>query len=324
MADDQIKFKISFDPLEEMDDKKWKMMAAKEIGLKKPKPIVLTCDFTVTSAKWNEKRLKAQLEAIMRYDLSLFASQVWQDFDKIKKIKKEPAKKKAITEFTKNQVKNLQKSLEKRMKEKLEDFEEDIASGASDDLGALKGARKGLNASAGKKITYKIEQVAERFEERFKLLKGLKDAETRGSGDEKAKAGKELEKEIASSIPLLAKQLEGLIKGITKELGPVLATPSNMRKSIKKDMSDAAKAEYKKSSAELEKVLKDVLTALGAAKKNVIDALSKMKRKDFSSGVKALAESSLNKLDDSAGKLSDTMKDIDGKLKTLEQAAKKR
>lgn len=324
MADEQVKFKISFDPLEEMDDKKWKLMAAKEIGLKKPKPIELKCNFTVTSAKWNEKRLKAQLEAIMRYDLSLFAAQVWQDFDKIKKIKKEPAKKQAITEFTKNQVGKLQKALVKRLQEKLEDFEEDIASGASDDLGALKGARKGLNASAGKKISYKIEQVAERFEGQFKLLKGLKDTETRGSGEDKAKAGKALDKEIASSIPLLDKQLEGLIKGITKELGPVLVTPGNMRKSIKKDVSDAAIAEYKKSSAELEAALKDVLTVLGAAKKNVIDALTKMKRKDFSSGVKALAESSLNKLDDSAGKLSDTMKNIDGKLKALEQTVKKR
>ena len=324
MADDQIKFKISFDPLAEMDDKKWKLMAAKEIGLKKPKPIELKCHFTVTSAKWTEKRLKSQLEAIMRYDLSLFAAQVWQDFDKIKKIKKEPAKKQAITEFTKNQVGKLQKALVKRMQEKLEDFEEDIASGASDDLGALKGARKGLSPSAGKKITYKIEQVAERFEERFKLLKGLKDLETRGSGEDKAKAGKALEKEIASSIPLLAKQLEGMVQGIKKELAPVLATPSNMRKSIKKDMSDAAKAEYKKSSGELERALKDMVSALVAAKKNVVDALTKMNRKDFSSGVKALGESALNKLDDSAGKLSDTMKTIDGKLKTLEQAAKKR
>ncbi len=43
-----------------------------------------------------------------------------------------------------------------------------------------------------------------------------------------------------------------------------------------------------------------------------------MKRKDFSGGVKMLGSSARNKIDDSASKLSDTVKAIDGKLKKLE------
>lgn len=322
-TDKEIAVKVSMDPFQEVDKKKWKKMEADVKGFKKPGRFDISGKFTVTTAKWDKRKLEAQARAIFRYDLSLFASQVWQDFAPIEKAKNERDKQKLMADFIKA-VPKLQKAMVKNLNEKFEEFQEDIASGAADDVGELKGTRKGLNPAQAKQLGGMAKRMAEVFDGKFDELKKLKDTELRASGPEKAKATEELEKALAPAIATLIKQLDGVLKGIDKVLAPIKSTPASMLKSIKKEMSDAAIAEYKKSSKELEAALKPVEAAISGGKKNTIEALTKMKRKDFSSGVKTLGSAALNKIDDSASKLSDTVKAIDGKLKKLEQTAKSR
>ena len=322
-VDKEIQVKVSIDPFQEVDKKKWQLMVVKEIGLKKPGRFDVSGKFTVTSAKWDKRKLEAQARAIFKYDLALFASQVWQDFAPIEKSKNGQDKKTATSKFLKA-VPKLQKAMVKNLNEKFVEFQEDIASGAADDAGELKGTRKGLNPAQAKQVGGMAKRMADKFDEEFDKLKTLKDAITRGSGDEKAKATEELEKALPPAITLLAKQLDGVMKGMDKVISPIQSTPAAMLKSIKKEMSDAAIAEYKKSAKELQAALKPLETAISNGKKNAIEALKKMKGKDFASGVKTLGSGGLHKIDDSAGKLSDTVKTIDGKLKKLEQAAKSR
>ncbi len=322
-VDKEIPVKVSIEPFQEVDKKKWKQMEADVKGFKKPGRFDISGTFTVTTAKWDKRRLEAQVRAIFRYDLSLFASQVWQEFAPIEKAGNDRDKQKLAANFKKS-VPKLQKAMVRALNEKFEEFREDIASGAADDMGELKSTRKGLNPARAKQLGGMARRMAAVFDSKFDELKKLKDAETRSSGEDKAKATEELEKALAPAIATLAKQVDGVLKGIQKVLAPIKATPAGMVKSTKKEMSDAAIAEYKKSAKELEAALKPMEAAIASGKKSVIEALAKMKRKDFSSGVKALGSSALNKMDDSAIKLSDTVKAIDGKLKKLEQAAKSR
>lgn len=322
-VDKEISVKASMDPFQEVDEKKWKKMVADVKGFKKPGRFDISGKFTVTTAKWDKRKLEAQARAMFRYDLSLFASQVWQDFAPIGKAKNDRDKQKLMADF-KNAVPKLQKVMVRNLNEKFVEFQEDIASGAADDVGELKGTRKGLNPAQAKQLGGMAKRMAAVFDEKFDELKKLKDTEIRASGEEKAKATAELEKALVPAITILAKQLDGVLKGIAKVLAPIKSTPAGMLKSIKKEMSDAAIAEYKKSAKELEAALKPMDAAIASGKKSTIEALAKMKRKDLSSGVKALGSSALNKIDDSASKLSDTVKAIDGKLKKLEQAAKSR
>lgn len=325
-GDVEIAVKVSINPYQEMDEKKLALMTTKEVGLKevpKNKYVEYKGKFTVTTSKWNKNKLEARARLLFRYDLSLFASQVWQAFTPFQKAKNGQDKFKAAKAF-RDKVKILRKKMEQNLSDKFEEFQEDIASGAADDMGELKGTRKGLNPAQATQLGGMAKRLAEVSIEKFSELKVLKDTEVKSNGEAKAKATEALDKALAPAIILLAKQVEGTMKGIDKVLAPIKAVPGDMRKSIKKEMSDAAIAEYKKSASELEKALNPIEAAIAAAKKDPIAALAKMKRKDFSKSTIELAVGSLSKVSSNAQNLSTTVKSIDDRLKKLEQAAKKR
>lgn len=322
-VDKEIPVKVSIDPFEEMDKKKSALMYVKEVGLKPPKRVDYSAKFQVTTSKWDKKKLEAQTRAIFRYDLSLFASQVWQDFAPIQKAKNGQDKLKAKNAFLKA-VPKLQKNMEKNLKEKFEAFQEEIASGAGDDLGELKGTRKALDPKRPEKIAELALTLADWFEESVTELRSLKTKEQKSSGEDKSKATEELDKALGAALSELGKKTDTVLKAFDKLLGPVKTVPASMLKSIKKDMSDAAKAEYKKSAGDLAKALKPLESHIGAGKKGAVDALTKMKRKDFSKSTVDLAWVALNKINDSSAELYHTINTIDGKLKKLEQAVKKR
>lgn len=322
-VDKEIQVKVSIDPFEEMDKKKSALMTVKEVGLKLPKRVDFSGKFSVTTSKWDKKKLEAQTRILFRYDLSLFASQVWQDFVPFQKAKNGQDKFKAKNAFIKA-VPKLQKAMEKKLKEKFEEFQEDIASGAADDLGALKGTRKGLSSDRAEKVAELAVRLRDWFDDDILELRELKAAEVRASGAEKAKATEELNKALSKALGELSKKTDAVFKGADKMLGPIRTVPNSMVKSLKKDMSDAAKTEYKKSAVELAKALKPLETQIGSGKKAAADVLSKMKRKDFSKSTIDLIWNAMEKINDTSAELYHTINDIDAKLKKLEQAVKKR
>lgn len=322
--DKEVPIKVSMDPFQEVDKKKWKQMEADVKAFKKPGRVDISGKFTVTTAKWDKKKLEAQARAIFRYDLSLYASQVWQAFDPISKTKNDRDKQKAEKAFVAFIPKQL-KVLERNLKEKFEEFREDIASGAGDDLAELKRGRKALD----KETAFQIAQVAEDFREMFvdaiyDDLEPLKAAETKASGEEKAKATEALEAELKKATAKLEQEMAKMAKGFAKYTGALSAIPAALNKSLKKDVSDPLKAEYTKAGSELSKALKPVEKHAASAIKNAEAAMKKVARKDFSKSTLDLGAAALYKIIDTSGDLADVIGKIDAKLKKLEQAVKKR
>ncbi|MBL1437526.1 MAG: hypothetical protein COB08_015165 [Rhodobacteraceae bacterium] len=322
--DKEIPIKVSMDPFQEVDKKKWKQMEADVKGFKKPGRVDISGKFSVTSAKWDKRKLEAQARAIFRYDLSLFASQIWQAFDPISKAKNDRDKQKAEKAFLAFIPKQI-KVLERNLKEKFEDFREDIASGAGDDLAELKRARKALD----KETAFEIGQFAEDFREVFVTaivddLRPLKTAETKASGEEKAKATEALEKELKKATAKLDQELAIMSKGFAKYTSALGAIPAALSKSLKKDVSDPLKAEYTKAAGELTKALKPIEKHAASAVKNAEAAMKKVAHKDFSKSTLDLGAAALLKTIGASGDLADSIGKIDAKLKKLEQAVKKR
>jgi len=321
--DKEITFKVSVDPFEEMDKKKSALMYVKEVGLKAPKRVDYAAKFKPTTSKWDKNKLMAQTRAVFRYDLSLFASQVWQDFVPIQKAKNGQDKLKATNAFLKA-VPKLQKNMEKNLKQKLEEFQEDIASGAGDDLGALKSTRKSLSAGHPEAMLKLIGGFFDEFEKSYNKLEKLKKTVQKSSGDQKQEATEAFESEIGTQLPELVKKLVGVNGILKKRLTVISGVPDAMKKNLKKDMSDAAKAEFTTSMAVLAKSASSVDTQITKFGKSAAEVLQKIKRKDIgSSTYNQLVEADSN-LGGALGTLEDVMQKVDAKLKKLEQAVKKR
>ncbi len=322
--DKEIPVKVSMDPFQELDKKKLTKMETEVKGFKRPPRVDLSGKFSVTTKKWDKRKLEAQARVIFRYDMNLFASQVWQGFVPIEKAKNDRDKQKAITVF-KNAVPKLQKAMERNLKEKFEEFQEDIASGAGDDLGELKRARKALDKETGFELGYAAEAFREVFVDTIHDdLRPLKAAETKSSGDEKAKATDALESELKKALPKLEQALAAMTKVFSKNIGALKAIPSVLTKGQKKDVSDALKAEYTSAAAELGRILKPIEKHSAAAKKNAEAALKKMAGKDFGKSTLDLGMAAVLKTIDASGNLGHAIDKINGKLKKLEQNVKKR
>jgi len=323
-VDKEITVKVSIDPFQEVDKKKWKKIEADVKAFKKPGRVDISGKFSPTTAKWDKRKLEAQARAIFRYDLSLYASQIWQAFAPIEKAKNEQDKKKASAAFIKAMPK-LQKAMVRNLNEKFAEFQEDIASGSGDDQAELKRTRKLLSGDSAYEIAVYADELREMFVDVITDdLRPLKVQETKTSGEDKAKATKELDKELKKALSNLDQKIVAVTKGFSKLMDRLLSIPSLMVKSQKKDMSDAVKLEYSKAAADLAKSIKPIEKHIAAAAKNNKAVMGKIARKDFSKSTVDLAAAALYKIIDTTGNLSDAMGKIDAKLKKLEQAVKKR
>jgi len=326
MADDTvIEVTVKIDPFEELDAKKLKMMEAKEKTLvKKTKDLSYKAKFTVTSTiKWNKKKLEDELRGRLRFNQALFAARLWQGFQPYQKAKNFQAEIKAKKAFL-DIVKKQYTKLDSNNKQHVAECIEEIASGASDDGGVLKSTRKSLSDDLPYKIAVASVELMDEFVDAFNELKSLKAAEQKAGDGAKEKATQEMEKALDKWISALNKQHEDSTKRMSKFLSTLAGVPDAMKKSVKKDTSDALKDEYTKSGAELSKALKPVEKHVAAAKKNSLAAIAKFKKKDFSKGTLDLAAAALHKINSSSGDLATVVNKIDGKLKKLEQAVKKR
>lgn len=323
-GDKPIAVKVSIDPFQEVDKKKWKQMEADVKGFKKPGRVDFSAKFSVTTAKWDKRKLEEQARAIFRYDLSLLASQIWQDFVLVEKATNERDKEKQKKVFLKA-VPDLQKAMVKNLNQKFAEFQEDIASGAGDDLSELKRARKALNKETGFEIGYAAVEFREVFTNAlFDVLQPLKKAETKSSGDEKAEATEALEKELKKEMPKMEQALAAMTKVFAKNLGALKAIPAVLTKGQKKDVSDALKAEYSNAAGELGKILKPIEKHSAAASKNAEAALKKVAGKELGKTTVDLGMGAVFKTIDAAGDLGHAISKINDKLKKLEQTVKKR
>lgn len=322
--DKEIPIKVSIDAFQELDAKKLALMQVKDIGLKRPKRINLSEKIIVTSVKLDKRKLEEQFRVVIRYDLALFAAKTWQAYRPYEKAKNGQDKLKAGKALVKAMPEML-KRLEKTLKQKLAVFKEEMASGARDDLGELKKAQKALTADTAKKIGALAEALRLSFaKEITTVLRPLRVAEMKASGDEKAKATQALDAAIKKTIEHLEK-ISGEVEGaIGKRMDMLLAAPANMGRSGKKDISDAAKDEYRTSAAALAKALKPVEKHIASAKKNNLAVLRKLQGKDFSKSTLDLSAAALLKISKSAATLSGEIAKISGRLKKLEQAVKRR
>ena len=323
-GDTEIAIKVSIDPFQEVDKKKWKQMETDVKAFKKPGRVDVSGKFSVTNVKkWNKKKLEAQSRAIFRYDLSLFASQIWQAFAPIDKAKNEQDKKKLSAAFIKA-IPKIQKVMVKNLNEKFEEFQEEIASGAGDDLGQLKSTRKSLTAGHPEAMMKLVNEFEEGFSSANNDLLKLKKKEQKSSGEAKEEATEELEAAIKVEVPKLHKLLAAKSAVLKKRLAVMKGVPAAIKKGLGKDLSDAAKTELKKAMDELTKAVSPVESAIAKFDKDGLDALKRIARKDIGSGPAQLVESGISKASDALNKLDDLMKKTDAKLKKLEQAAKSR
>jgi len=324
MAGDQTyDIKIVIYPFQEMRGKKLRPMMEKEVGLKKPKNFEFTGKFKVTSAKMTKKRITDDAKTMFRYDLSILAAQMWENFVPIEKAKNGQDKMKATKAFI-NIIPDLLKRTRLKLEQSFEEFKEDVASGASDDSGEIKGTRKSLTAGHAGAMAKAILDFNEAFEKDFDALKKLKAAETKASGVDKTKATEKLEPEIVTMIQTHGNKLAGLGGVLKKSCGTLSGIPNAMKKSMGKDVSDAMKNEYKTSMSALIKGIGPIESGITKSGKNTLAALTKIKRKDVGTSTLELGIGLSNKLVPVLLKYEDLMNKIDARLKKLEQLAKKR
>jgi len=322
-ADKEIPVKVSIDPFQEVDKKKWKKMEADVKAFKKPGRVDISGKFTVTSAKWDKRKLEAQARAIFRYDLSLLASQIWQAFALIEKARNDQDKKKAESAFIKS-IPKLQKVMVRNLNEKFVEFQEDIASGAGDDLGQLKATRKSLTAGHPDAMMNLVSVFVEAFDDVNEDLLKRKKKEQKSSGEDKEEATKELDDAIKADVPRLHKVLAAQTSVLKKRLSVLSGVPAAIKKGLGKDLSDAAKADLKKTMDELSKAMGPVESSIAKFEKGMLEALKRLARKDVGSGAWQQVDGAASKAIDALVKLDDLMKKSDAKLKKLEQAAKSR
>ncbi|NOR63320.1 MAG: hypothetical protein GQ535_12610 [Rhodobacteraceae bacterium] len=318
-----IPVKVSIDPFQEFDKKKWKKIEADVKEFKKPGRVDISGKFEPTTAKWDKRKLEAQARAIFRYDLSLYASQIWQAFVPIGKAKNGQDKKKASSEFIKDMPK-LQKAMVRNLNEKFVEFQEDIASGAGDDLGQLKSTRKSLTAGHPEAMINVVSDFAQAFDDVYEPLVKLKKKEQKSSGPAKEEASKEFDDLLKAELPKLQKVLSAQSSVLKKRLGVLSGIPAAIKKGLSKDLSDGAKAEFKKSMDALSKATGPVEASVGKFEKGMLDVIKRLARKDVGSSVWQELDSVASKVLNSLDKLDELMKKIDAKLKKLEQTAKSR
>jgi len=245
-----IPVKITIDPLTELDKKKLALLMAKEIGYKKPKVISISQDFLPTSAKWNKKTIEAQMRVVARYDLSLFATQLMENYGYIEKAKNGQDKLKLTKAFTKKAV-TLLKALEGRIAERIEDLGTDISSEAKFNEKALTGASKALDPKAAADLKTLIEDAGD---EMRNFLLSMED-ELDDMKKENAPADK-----LAKHIKLSAASFKGLTRDFTSNsLGKVKEVQD-----MQKAFGGALKAGVADSEA------KDAKTSITAIKNEVM------------------------------------------------------
>lgn len=325
MAGDSVyNIKVVVYPYQELDKKKLGLMTAKEIGLdKKPKNFQFADKMTVTSVKWDKKKIEDAVRAVFRYDLSLLAAQIWQQYQPVEKAKNGQDKMKLANKLLK-EVPKLIKATEKKLAQSFAEFKEDLESGAGDDIGQLKSSRKALTAGHPEAMLNLISDFLVEFEKPYLKLLKLKKTEQKSSGEAKEKAAKEFEDMLNAAIPALQKSLDAKYTVLKKRIAVLAGIPAAMKKSMAKDVSDGAKAEFKASMDLLAKAVPPVAGHLPKFQKSMTALLQKMRRKDVSTGSLDQAEDVATKLANSVLKLEESMKKIDAKLKKLEQTAKKR
>jgi len=322
-GDPTIDIKVVIYPFQEMRKKKLRPMMEKEIGLKKPKNFEFKDKFSVTSVKMTKNRILDDAKTMFRYDLSILAAQMWEQYVPIEKAKNGQDKMKAIKAFIKI-VPSLLDRTEKKLQQSFAEFKEDVASGASDDAGVLKSTRKSLTENHPGRMARAILDHNEDFEKDLDALKKLKAAETKASGPEKSKATEELTKACNDIVSERRKKLDGLHGVLKKRCSVLTGIAPAMKKSMGKDISDSAKSEFAASMTALIKGVKPVEAEISKAYKDTISSFDKIKRKDIGSSTLMLGIGKSNRMVPLLGDLSDLMDKIDKKMKKLEQIAKKR
>ena len=261
MANDNvIPVKISIDPLTEMDKKKLALLMDKEIGYKKPKPMSFSQDFKPTSAKWNKKTIEAQMRAIARYDLSLFATQLMEVYGHIEKAKNGQDKMKLTKAFHKK-AGTLLKSLEDRIGEKIGDLGEEISSEAKFNEKALNEAAKALDPKAAESFLTLIEDAGEEMRNFLLTMEDERD-DMKDKGEPDDKLAKAL-KLSAASFKTLTRDFASNALGKVKEV-------QDMQKSFAGALkAGVADNEAKDAKTSITAIKNEVLR-LGNAAKTVI------------------------------------------------------
>ena len=109
-----------------------------------------------------------------------------------------------------------------------------------------------------------------------------------------------------------------------KRAAVLIGIPAAIKKGLNKDISDAAKAEFKKSMDALAKATKPMNTFVAKFDKDMLEVLKRIQRKDVGSSLGKQIQSAADKMMNYLGKLEDLMEKIDARLKKLEQTAKSR
>lgn len=323
-GDKTYSIKVVVYPFDELDKKKRALMAAKDIGLNiKPKNFQFSDKFSVTSVKWDKRKIEDAARTMFRYDLALLAAQMWQAFVPIQKAKNGQDKKNATNKFLKD-VPKLVKATEKKLAQSFAEFKEEVASGATDDVGQLKATRESLTAGHPDAMMEVVSKFIEEFKKAYRSLAKMKKKEQKSSGEAKEEAAEALADALDSKIPELLKSLDAQTGVLKKRVGVLSGVPAAMKKSMNKDLSDAAKAEFKSAMDVLSKATPPLESQVAKFNKTVLASLQKMQRKDVGSSVFDQADAAASNLINAAAKLDDLMKKIDANLKKLEQTAKKR
>lgn len=261
MANDNvIPVKVSIDPLTELDKKKLALLMVKEIGYKKPKPITISQDFKPTSAKWNKKTIEAQMRAIARYDLSLFATQLMEMHSNIEKAGNGQDKLKLTKIFTKKSV-TLLKTLQQNIEGKIADLGEEISSEAKFNEKALNEAAKALDPKAAESFLTLIEDAGEEMRNFLSTMQDeLDDLKDKNEPDDKIAKAQKLS---AASFKSLTRDFASNALGKVKEV-------QDMQKAfgtaLKAGVADSEAKDAKTSIT----AIKNEVMRLGNAAKSVL------------------------------------------------------
>jgi len=266
-----VSISMKLDPLKELDGKKLKLLMAKDVGFKKPGAITIKADFVPTTPKWTKsKNIEDAIANICRYDLSLYATQLMENYMPFEKATNGQDKMKALKEFNKK-VPNLYKSLNDRIGDKVTDLQEEISSDVKFNEKALAGAYKALEKNPATDMKDAVVKVSNEMRELIReLLKEQAIAKKKGGEDEEK--FKTTLKSGAATFKGLASDYQGKGLGGVQESTTVL-----------KSFSGALKAGVAETEA---KEAKTTITALKNALRKLGD--------DTKASIKPIAEISAN------------------------------
>lgn len=314
MANDaEIEVKITLDPLQELDRKKLALLKVKEVGFKAPDKITIKQKFTPTSAKWKPKTIEEAARAYARYDLSLFAAQLMENYAPFEKATNGQDKLKAAKAFNKK-VPTLYKALKGRIDEKIEDLVEEVGSGGKENEKALAGAAKALDGKPAAKLKKLIEEANDHLTGAIEALKFEMEDERKKPDGDKA-AAKYLPKAIAG----ISSMTSEFSKNALACVQALLAAQKEFSKKLKSGLADTEAADAKRATT----ALKNEGIRLGAAVKETIGNhtkyLSQLAKEDYGSKTAGLVVSKASALYRSAEAIEQLMEQT---ASTYEKKAK--